>query len=380
VARLLLFANTAWYLYNFRLGLARAARDAGHEVIFAGPSDDYVGRIQEAGFAWHPLELSRRGMNPITETGAVLTCARLYRQLQPDLVHHFTIKPVVYGSLAARLTGVRRVADSITGLGYTFMKGGASGWLLRRLAVGLYRTALRGPLTRALFENRDDLEFFVWQHIVRREQAVVVRGTGVDLAQFKPSPEPPGEPVVVLASRMLWDKGVGEYVEAARELKKARVPGRFVLVGTTDPGNPSSIGEDQLRAWAAEGVIEWLGRREDMPSIYAGSSIAALPSAREGLPRTLVEAAASARPIVATDVPGCREVVQNEVNGLLVPPGDPAALAAAIGRLLRDPQLRRSMGEQGRLLVERELADGPIHAAILAVYRELLRPADGAVA
>ncbi len=281
----------------------------------------------------------------------------------------------MYGSLAARLAGVPRVANSITGLGYTFMKGGPSGWLLRALAVGLYRIALRGPLTRALFENHDDLEFFVGQQIVQRDQAVVVRGTGVNLAEFTPSPEPLGEPVVVLASRLLWDKGVGEYVEAARELKKARVPGRFLLVGVPDPGNPSSIGEDQLRAWAAEGVIEWLGRREDMPSVYAASCIAVLPSAREGLPRTLVEAAACARPIVATDVPGCREVVRNEVNGLLVASGDPAALAAAVGRLLADPPLRRRMGEQGRLLVERELADGPIHAAILAVYRELLTPA-----
>jgi len=374
LARILLFANTTWYLYNFRLALASAAREAGHEVVLAGPHDEYADRIRQAGFAWYPLEVSRRGMNPVAEAGAVLRCAALYRRLRPDLVHHFTIKAVVYGSLAARLVGVRCVVNSITGLGYAFVKGGASGRLLRRLAVGLYRAALRAPQTQAIFENQDDMESFVDRRIVRREKAVVIPGTGVDLAQFRPTAEPTGEPVVVLASRMLWDKGVGEFVEAARHLKRDGVGGRFVLVGTPDPGNPSSIPADQLHAWTAEGVVEWLGRRDDMPAVYAASSVAVLPSQREGLPRTLVEAAASARPIVASDVPGCRDVVRDGVNGLLVPPGDAAALAAAIGRLLADPQLRRRMGEKGRAIAERDLADGPITGAILRVYQELLGP------
>ncbi len=373
MARVLLFANTTWYLYNFRMALARRARDAGHEVLMAGPRDEYAERVRQAGFEWYPVEVSRRGMNPIIEAGAIIQCGRLYRRLRPELVHHFTIKPVVYGSLAARLAGVKRVVNSITGLGYAFMKSGPSGTLLRGLAAVLYRSAMRGPNTRAIFENRADLEFFVERRIVASEKATVVLGTGVDLERFRPTREPAGAPVVLLASRMLWDKGVGEFVEAARILNREGVPARFVLAGTPDPGNPSTIAAEQLNAWAGEGDVEWLGRQEDMPAMYANCSVAVLPSQREGLPRTLVEAAASARPIVASDVPGCRDVVREGVNGLLVPPGDAAALATAIRRLLSDPELRRRMGEQGRRIAERDLADDPITRAVLLLYQDLLQ-------
>ncbi len=372
MARILLFANTTWYLYNFRLGLARAAREAGHEIILVGPPDEYGARLADIGFQWIPLQLRRRSLNPVVEVATVLRCARLYRRLQPELVHHFTIKPVVYGTQAARLARVPRVVNSIAGLGYAFLQRGLGGSVLRTIAVALYRAALRGRSVRAVFENESDLEEFVRWRIVQREHAVVIPGTGVDLAQYAPVPEPDGIPVVLLASRMLWDKGIGDFIEAARTLKQAGIDARFVLAGGPDPGNPSSIPETQLRQWEAEGLAEWLGQREDMPALYAASSVVVLPSQREGLPRTLVEAAASARPIVASDVPGCRDVVEDGVNGLLVPPGNPVALARAIELLLANPERRRQMGERGREKAERDLADGPVNASTLRIYERLL--------
>lgn len=374
MARILLFANTTWYLYNFRLGLARAARQAGHEVILVGPPDEYGQRLIQMGFCWVPLALRRRGLNPLVESATLLRCVRLYRRLKPDLVHHFTVKPVVYGTHAARLAGIRRVVNSVAGLGHAFLQRGMRGQVLRALAAVLYRSALRHEFTRTVFENPTDLLEFVRLGLVPQPQAIVVPGSGLDLDRYRPVEEPGGTPVVLLASRMLWEKGIADFVQAARGLKEKGVVARFLLAGNPDCGNPSSIPEAQLRRWAEEGVVEWLGQQEEMPELYAGSNIVVLPSLREGLPRTLVEAAASARAIVATDVPGCRDVVRHGVNGLLVPPRNPDALAEAIHCLLADADLRRSMGMKGREFVEQELADGPVNSAILRLYEDLLQP------
>ena len=372
MSRIVLFANTTWYLYNFRSALARAIREAGHEVVFVSPYDEYAKRLQERGERWVPFELSRRGLNPIVESATILRCAGLYRALRPDLVHHFTIKPVLYGSFAARLARVPFVVNSVTGLGYAFVAPGWRGRTLRALARTLYRLALGGRRTRVIFENQTDLDAFVRLGLVSSDRAVVVPGTGVDLDEFQPTEEPKGEPVVLMASRMLWDKGVGDLVEAARILKGREVRARVVLVGAPDPGNPSSIPEGQLREWTASGMVDWRGRMEGMPQVYSGCQVAVLPSYREGLPRNLVEAAASGRPIVATDVPGCRDVVQHGVNGLLVPPHDPGALAEALERLLLDPEARRRMGTQGREMAEKVFSDEVVIRGTLAVYDSLL--------
>jgi glycosyltransferase involved in cell wall biosynthesis len=372
LSRILLFANTTWYLYNFRSALARAIREAGHEVIFVSPHDEYVTRLQERGDRWVPFELSRRGVNPLTELITVVRCARLYRRLRPDLVHHFTIKPVLYGSIASRLAGVPFVVNSVTGLGYAFVAPGWRGRTLSALARTLYRLALGGKRTRVIFENQTDLDAFVRLGLVAGDRAVVVPGTGVDPDEFQPTEEPEGEPVVLMASRMLWDKGVGDLVEAARILKGRRVRTRVVLVGAPDPGNPSSIAEKQLQAWTSSGVVDWRGRLEGMPEVYAGCHIVVLPSHREGLPRNLVEAAAAGRPIVATDVPGCRDVVRDGVNGLLVPPHDPAALAEALEALISSPERRRAMGARGREIAASVFSDDQVIRGTLRVYASLL--------
>jgi len=373
VSRIVLFANTTWYLYNFRSALARAIREAGHEVVFVSPYDEYVKRLQERGDRWVRFELSRRGLNPFFEMATILRCARLYRVVQPDLVHHFTIKPVLYGSFAAGLVGIPRIVNSVTGQGYVSVAGGWRGRALRGVAGMLHRLALKGKRTRVIFQNQADFDMFVRLGLVRKDRSVVIPGSGVDVAKFHPTPEPPGKPVVVMASRMLWDKGVGELVEAARLLKHGGREARVLLVGAPDAGNPSSIPEGQLQTWSESGVVEWLGRREDMAVVYAGCHVAVLPSYyREGVPKTLIEAAAAGRPIVATDVPGCRDVVQDGVNGLLVPPHDPPALAAALERLLRDPELRRAMGARSREIAVEKFSDERIVGEILGVYGSLL--------
>jgi glycosyltransferase involved in cell wall biosynthesis len=363
--KILLFANTDWYLYNFRLPLAKALRARGADVTLLSPPGEYAARLQGEGFRWLAFPFERKGMNPLAELAAILRLRRLYRRERPDLVHHFTVKPVLYGSLAARLAGVPAVVNSITGLGYLFLGKGIGRRLLRTLARTLYRLSL--GRTRVIFQNEDDRRAFLDLHLVRPEQADLVPGSGVDMTRFVPASEPDGTPVVLLAARLLWDKGVGEFVEAARQLT---VRARFVLAGDPDADNPAAVPPEQLRAWQEEGVVEWQGWQDDMPTVLAGANIFCLPSYREGLSKTLAEAAACGRAIVTTDVPGCRDVVAHGVNGLLVEPRNADALAEAISALLADPSLRRKMGAAGRRIAEERFSIEHVVGATLAMYRQ----------
>jgi len=275
---------------------------------------------------------------------------------------------VLYGSLAASLTGIHAVVRSITGRGYVFLGEDARArWL--RFVVSLIYRFLSAKAT--IFENFSDLNFFLEKKLVRPSAAYLIEGVGVDVNYYVPVPEPEGTPVVLLASRLLWDKGVGTLVEAAR-LLRSRLDVRVVLAGKPDEGNPSSIPLDVLQGWEREGVVEWWGWQEDMRATYAACWVVTLPSLGEGLPTTLLEAAACGRPLVATDVPGCREVVENGVNGLLVPPANPMALAEALERLLRDPVLRQQMGTAARRRVEERFSDAIINARTLEVYESVL--------
>jgi glycosyltransferase involved in cell wall biosynthesis len=370
--KVILFANTDWFLYNFRLRLAIALRQRGAEVVLLSPPGDYSTRLEQAGFRWLPFRMARRGMNPLAELGTILRLARLYRRERPELVHHFTIKCVLYGSLAGRWTGVPAVVNAITGLGYVFTEGGrtAGSWpkrLLRTLVSFWYRLALRG--TQVIFENQDNLAEFVRQGLVRPEAAHLVRGAGVDVTAFRPSSEPAGGPVVMLAARMLWDKGVGEFVEAARRLRAEGVQASFVLVGDTYADNPAAIPIEQLRAWQQEGAVAWWGWHDDMPAMIEKAHVICLPSYLEGLPTVLLEAAACGRPVVTTDVPGCRDAVLPNVSGLLVPVRDVGALADAIRRLIQAPDLRRKMGRAGREMVERDFSTEHVIAGTVGVYQ-----------
>lgn len=364
--KIILFANTTWYLYNFRLQLARALKANGFEVVLISPPDEYAEKIIQEGFRWLAFPFSRRGMNLAAEVGTFFRLARVYRREKPDLVHHFTIKCVLYGSLAAKLTGVRNIVNAITGLGYVFINKRGLAGLIRQPVKLVYRLALAG--TRVIFQNDDDRSYFQETGLVRPDQVHLIRGSGVDLDKFQFTEEKRTEYLVVLPGRMLYDKGVAEFVEAARILKQKGSKARFVLVGDTDTENPASIPEQTILGWEKEELVEWWRWQKDMPAVYSRATVVCLPSYREGVPRTLLEAAASGRAMVATDVPGCREVVQDGVTGFLVPVKNSQILADKLKLILEDQGLRQRMGREARRLAAAEFSSDRVIKETIAVY------------
>lgn len=350
--KLLIVVNVDWFFLSHRLPLALAARDAGMEVHVATALTDSPDRIRQHGLELHPLTLERKSTNPLRALRLTLDLWKLMRQLRPDVVHLVTIKPVMLGGLAAQLSGVPRVVAAISGLGFVFTAEGLKATLRRWVASAMYRWVLVRPPVKVIFQNADDRDLLQRHAGVRPEQSVLVRGSGLDIQGWPMQPFPPGPPVVMMAARLLRDKGVREFVAAAR-LLKGYLGARFVLVGDVDPGNPTSLSRSQVEGWVTEGVVEWWGHRQDMYSAFADAHVAVLPSYREGLPKVLIEAAASGRAVVTTNVPGCRDAVRPGTTGLLVPPRDTEALAEAIRELLDAPETMRQMGRAGRLFAEK---------------------------
>ena len=370
--RLLYLITEDWYFRLHWIGLARAARDAGFEVLLAMRVQEHGLEISGQGFKLFPINLLRRSVNPIRELLAVIELARLYRAEKPDLVYHVAVKPILYGSLAARLAGIPSVINVFAGLGYTYTSDEWKARLFRLLLKFGLNAACNSSGSIAVFQNEEDQAQLVRDHAVRRSHTRVIRGTGVDTDRFRPTSEESGDPVILLPCRMLWDKGVGEFLEAARLVKRQKPRVRFVLVGRCDEENPASIQSVQLHQWQEEGAIEWWGHRSDMPAGLGHAAVVVLPSYREGLPVSLLEAAACGKPIVATDVPGCRDVVRHRVNGLLVPPKNATALAEAIAVLLENPGLRNELGSRGRDIVVKEFSSTLVTRQTLALYDELL--------
>ncbi|HLV37786.1 MAG TPA: glycosyltransferase family 4 protein [Spirillospora sp.] len=370
--RLLYLVNIPRFFVTHRLPLALAARDSGYDVHVATSMYDEpnVQRIREAGLPFHPLPLRQHSTSPLHEWQALRAIYRLYQELRPDIVHQITIKSILYGSAAARLTGVRAVVNAVSGMGYVFVADGPKFALIRSAAKLAYHAALRYPHSRTIFQNPDDRDYFVQHGLIDSERAILIKGSGVDMDTFRPQQEPDGLPVVLFAGRLLWQKGVGEFVEAARRLQGRA---RFVIAGFGEAGNPASVPPDKLDEWQRSGVIEWWGQRADMPAVFAQSHIVCLPSSYgEGIPKVLIEAAACGRAIVTTDSPGCREITRHGENGLLVPVGDADALCAALAELIEDPARRQQMGAAGRRIAESEFSLAQINAQTLAVYRTLL--------
>lgn len=373
--KIILFANTEWYLFNFRLSLARALQAQGHEVLLISPPGEYGARLQALGFRWQGLPMDRKSLNPLQELRLLVHLWRLYRREQPALAHHFTIKCVVYGSMAALLARVPARVNAVAGMGYVFTNQALKALLLRPVVRGLLRLVLNGRGARLILQNSDDVAAFAQAGLVHPAVVRLVQGSGVDLSRFQPGAQTAqaGEPTrVLLAARLLWDKGIAEYVEAARQLRGQGLPIRFLLAGAPDPGNPAAIPQAALDGWAAEGLIELLGQVGDMPALFARVTMVVLPSYREGLPKSLIEAAACALPLVTTDAPGCREVVTHEVDGLLVPIKDARALANAIKRLHLNPAWARQLGQAARERALQQFDERIVIRQTLAVYGELL--------
>ncbi len=369
--KIALVANTDWYLYNFRLSLAIYLDQLGMQVILISPDGRFVSKIREAGFQWYAWNVGRKSMAPWTEAVALLQIREIYQRVKPDIVHHHTIKPVLYGSWTAKKLGVPVIVNSITGRGYVFSSADFKAHALSTIAKKLYSFALPNRNCGVVFENEADRQYFLSQKILRSQPTWLIEGVGVDPVRFSPKLEPKGPPVILLPARMIWDKGVGTLVEAARIIHQA-TSARFVLAGDVDPGNPASLDRETLQRWSEEEDIEWWGWQEQMETAYAESHIVTLPSFYyEGVPTVLLEAAACGKPMVASDIPGCRAVVIDGINGFLVPPHDPVALAEALLKLVKDPDLRRKMGAAGRELVLKKFDNQVINSATMSVYRSL---------
>ncbi|MGA7749220.1 MAG: glycosyltransferase family 4 protein, partial [Gallionella sp.] len=338
-------------------------------VVVVTRTNRHAEKIQQHGIRVIPFDISRRGSNLFQEIGTIRRLAGIYREEKPDIVHHVAMKPMLYGSLVSHLMRIPHTVNWVAGMGWLFVSNKRQTKILQIAVRNVLGRLLRG--TSVIVENRDDHAIISGLGIAARH-IHLVRGAGVDTSLYAPSPEPDGIRLVVLPARMLWDKGVGEFVDAARQLRQRGVKARFVLVGEPDAENPASVPEDQLIAWQQEGTVEWWGRSEDMPQVYAQSHIVCLPSYREGLPKSLLEAASCARPIVTTNVPGCRDIVHDGDNGILVEARNARALADALAKLLADPKLCLQMGQRGRERVLHEFSQERIVAQVLALYREVL--------
>lgn len=370
--RLLYFVSEDWYFCSHRLPLAVAAKARGFDVTVVTRVHSHGAVIREHGLNLIPIDLDRRSFNPWREFATIAALTRAYRGVRPDIVHHVALKPVLYGSLAAILSRTPAVVNALAGLGYLFSSSQWKARLLRPAVTAVFRLLLKRGGPWVILQNPDDRDTLLQNGALLPERCVLIRGSGVDTEAFCASQEPSGRPIVVLASRMLWDKGIAEFVAAARMLREQGVDARFVLVGERDPANPAAIPEPVLLEWQSSGAVEWRGHREDMPHVFAESSIVCLPSYREGLPKVLLEAAASGRPLVGTDVPGVREIVRHNQNGLLVPPRDSPALAGALRQLIENRELRLSMGRRGREIVVDEFSIERVIAASMRLYEEAL--------
>lgn len=373
MSRTLMFVvNVDWFFLSHRLPIALEALRQGYQVHIATGLTDKLDELQRHGLVVHPLALDRSSAGLGNALRTMVELWRVLRAVRPGVVHLVTIKPVLLGGLVARLAGVPAVVAAVSGLGFVFMARGAKAAVRRWLVGGLYRVALGHRNLKVIFQNADDLRSLAKVAHLPAAKVAMIRGSGVDLARYAHVPLPGGVPVVLLAARLLADKGVLEFVQAARLLKQRGCNARFVLVGTVDSANPTSFTDVEVLAWVHDGVVEWWGHRADMPQVLAAAHLVVLPSYREGLPKVLIEAAACGRAVVTTDVPGCRDAIDPGVTGVLVPVRDAVALADAMDALVNDPVRCQVMGDAGRALAETAFDIRQVVAAHFCIYQELM--------
>jgi glycosyltransferase involved in cell wall biosynthesis len=363
--KILIVANTSWFIQNFELKLMQELQ-AEMEVVAVSPQDDWSAKFPSLGVRFVEIPIRRRGMNPITDVGMIRRLYSIYKRERPDCVFHNTIKPVIYGSIAAKYAAVPRILNMVPGLGYVFTGDRFLQRTLRRLVKQMYKRALAGS-HQVFFQNPDDRNFFVENGLVQPDKADLTYGLGVDLDRFQyVSPANNGSDCTfMLVSRVLWDKGVGEFVAAATKVKSAHPGARFQILGKLDQDNPSHIPAETVQEWVRSGAIEYLGEVPDVRPLLEKADVVVLPSYREGIPNALLEGMALGRPVITTDVPGCRETVLDQVTGLLVPPRDSDALATAMDYMIANPGRRAEMGREGRQLAERRFDVKIVNSIIL---------------
>ena len=371
-SKIILFGNTDWYLFNFRRSLAEQLRKDGHDLLLISPAGEYGERLQALGYRWQALPMKRRSLNPLREFLLVAHLVRLFRAERPDIVHGFTIKAAVYGAIAGKIARVAGMVNSVNGLGFVFIGDQLKARLLRSAVRPAMRFAFSGRNSRVIVQNPTDRDQLIRERIIAAGNIRLIPGSGVDCYLFSPAGNAgkEDEPIrVLLPARLLWDKGIGEFVEAVRILGRDVI--LFQIAGEVDEGNPAAIDPDQAMAWQNEGVVELLGHVDDMAGIIRSVDMVVLPSYREGLPKSLLEAAACGKAIVTTDVPGCRDVVEHNVSGLIVPVRDSQALADAIGTLADNSERRAGMGAAARSRALKEFDKDIIVRRTIEVYEEI---------
>ncbi len=371
---LLFVVNEAKFFLSHRRNIALAAKQRGYRVGVACPPSPELEDAQKLGFEVFPLTLTKWGWNPLQELVALRGLIGLYRTVKPDIVHHVTIKPVIYGSVAARLAKTSAVVNAVPGLGHVFSSVGIGASVRRQIVKSLYRIAFRHPRHRVIFQNEDDRKHFVTSKLVSPELTTLINGSGVNTEDFSPSPEPDGDVKVLFSGRLLWKKGLGEFVDAARQLHRRGISVQFLIAGEAVPKNPGGVSSETLEEWCREGIIKYLGYRKDMANLLREVHIVCLPSYYgEGVPKALIEAASAGRPIITTDSSGCRSIVIHNSNGLLIPSKDSVALADAVIELAANPIKRAEMGLAGRSLVTvGGFSEEVIVAKTCKIYEELL--------
>ncbi len=372
--RICLTANKAWNLVHFRMNHMLALMDLGIEVHAVAPVDGYEQQLIDAGIHFHPWNIERRSLNPFREVVSVRRIQTIYKRIQPDLVHHYTVKAVLYGTTAARLSGVKAIVNSVTGLPYIIVspKSGMTKRLARWIAMRWYGWSVVGKNTHVVLQNEDDLEMLETFAQKVRSASTITNGSGVSLSAFRQQPLPHNDPAnIVFVGRFLREKGIFELMDAARAMRQKGIRFRLTLCGDIDPGNRSSATFEQCEQWKQEGLVNEMGRVDDVRPFLAASDLVVLPSYREGTPRSLLEAMAVGRPIITTDVPGCRNVVDDGVNGCLVPARSSQELVVAISHLLDHAELRVKMGAAGRVKAEQEFCEDEVIDQNLRVYFQL---------
>jgi len=362
-----------WYFWSHRRPIAAAALQNGYDVFVATRVGDCGEKIIEAGFRLIPLRLNRSSYSLFHEFRTIAELRSIYREVKPDIVHHIALKPILYGSMAALGDRRMQVINAFAGLGYLVSSPSFKARALKQVLWKMFHFLLNRPNSFLLLQNREDRDLLVTEIGVPPEKTTIIPGSGVDVNEFQATAEVLGIPIVLLSSRMLWIKGISEFVEAAKLLRARGVNARFVLAGDTDPGSPGAIPREKLQEWQNAGPVEWWGHQQSMSRLLQQATLVSLPShGGEGVPKALIEAAASERAIVATDVPGCRDIVRHGTNGLLVPPKNPAALADAMATLLNDAALRAEMGRLGREIAVNEFSEEKVIQQTLALYHQLL--------
>jgi len=385
--KIALVSNTDFSLHNFRMGLIKALLEKGYRLYLICPYGKYIEKLKRVDVQYSPIDLDRKGVNPIEDLKTLLQLYRIFKREKFDVVHNFTIKPNIYGNIAAKLAKIPIIINSVTGLGYVFTEKGIKNNVLKWIVVNLYKIAFKFS-NKVIFLNQDDLELFKRYKIIDRHKVLVIKGEGVNTEKFSlQNVDKAGieklynelgisqhcpSAIVTLIARLIWHKGIREFVEAAKILKKKYPDVLFLLVGPIDTGNPAAVSKDYIEEAEEGGAVKYIGKRDDIREILYISDVVTLPSYREGIPRVLLEAMSMEKPIVTTNTIGCREVVEEGKNGFLVPVKNPVALADAIERLINNKELRVRFGKCGRGKVLKEFDERIVVKKTMQVYEEIL--------